>query len=111
LQTANLVQNPHLAKSIADASWGQFCAILSRKAAHAGKRVVAVPPAFTSHACSGCGVVVHQGLSVRWHLCPECGTRLHRELNAALNILRLGRSSGAGQAPQASTWMDTPSVA
>lgn len=104
LQTANMVKNHHLAKSIADAGWSAFLNILAFKAAYAGKQVVAVPPAFTSQACSGCGVLVRKGLSVRWHLCPACGTSLHRDHNAALNILTWGRGqSGAGQALQALT--------
>jgi putative transposase len=112
LQPANMVKNHHLAKSISDAGWSAFLSILAFKAAYAGKRAVSVPAAFTSQACSGCGVLVHKGLSVRWHECPECGTSLHRDHNAALNILRLGRhTSGAGQAPQALTWATGPSVA
>jgi putative transposase len=103
LQTANLLKNHHLAKSIADAGWSTFLSILSFKAACAGRSVVAVPPAYTSQACSGCGVIVCKGLSVRWHLCPECGTSLHRDHNATLNILRLGQKSGLGQSPQALT--------
>jgi putative transposase len=86
LRVANMVRNRHLAKSIADAGWTAFLTILAFKAASAGKQVVAVDPAFTSHLCSGCGVVVHKGLSVRWHACPECGTSLHRDHNAARNI-------------------------
>jgi putative transposase len=45
LQTANMVKNHHLARSISDAGWSQFLNILSAKAAYAGRRVVAVPPA------------------------------------------------------------------
>jgi putative transposase len=112
LQTANMVKNHHLAKSISDAGWSAFLSILSFKAVEAGKTVVAVPPASTSQACSGCGVLVHKGVSVRWHSCPDCGTSLHRDHNAALNIVRLGTErSGAGQAPQASTWSVGASVA
>jgi putative transposase len=92
LQTANMLKNHHLAKSISDAGWGQFLSILSHKAAWAGRRVVAVPPAYTSQTCSGCGVIVAKGLSVRWHMCPDCGTSLHRDHNAAKNIERLGQS-------------------
>jgi putative transposase len=93
LRVRNMVQNHHLAKSISDAGWSAFLAILAFKAASAGKRVQAVNPAFTSQRCSGpeCGVIVQKGLSVRWHQCPECGTSLHRDHNAALNILRLGQ--------------------
>jgi putative transposase len=92
LHTANMLKNHHLAKSIQDASWSQFLGILAYKAACAGRRVVAVTPAFTSQRCSGCGVVVAKGLSVRWHACPDCGTSLHRDHNAARNIERLGQS-------------------
>jgi putative transposase len=92
LQTANMLKNRHLAKSIADAGWSQFLSILNAKAVWAGRRVVAVPPAYTSQTCSGCGVVVWKSLSVRWHSCPDCGTSLHRDHNAAKNIERLGQS-------------------
>jgi hypothetical protein len=113
LLPANMVKNHHLAKSIADAGWSAFLSILSFNAAEAGTTVVAVPAAFTSQVCSGCGVHVHvhKGLSVRWHTCPERGTSLRRAHNAALNILRLGRDQrGAGQTPQALTWAMGPSV-
>jgi putative transposase len=102
LQTANMVRNHHLAKSIQDAGWSAFLAILTYKAACAGRRVIAVPPAYTSQRCSGCGIVVAKGLSVRWHSCPECGTSLHRDHNAARNIERLGQSLQGGVAIVAS---------
>jgi putative transposase len=92
LQSANLVRTHHLAKSISDAGWGAFLTILTHKAACAGRRIVAVNPAYTSQTCSGCGVLVYKGLSVRWHSCPECGTELHRDHNAARNRERLGQS-------------------
>jgi putative transposase len=112
LQVRNMVRNHSLAKSISDAGWSAFLTILSYKAACAGRSEIAVNPAFTSQTCSGCGILVSKGLSVRWHSCPECGTSLHRDHNAALNILTLGREqSGAGQAPQAPTWPNGASVA
>jgi putative transposase len=101
LQTANMVQNHHLAKSVQDAGWSAFLSILRTKAAYAGRRVVTVPSAYISQRCSGpkCGVLVVKGLSVRWHSCPQCGTSLHRDHNVALHILRLGREQErAGQA-------------
>ena len=60
--------------------------ILACKAAYAGKRVEAVPPAYTSQDCSGCGKRVRKSLSVRTHVCPTCGLILDRDENAALNI-------------------------
>ncbi len=92
LRVRNRVQNRSLAKSIADAGWSAFLTILTFKAASAGKRVHAVNPAFTSQTCSGCGVIVSTGLSVRWHRCPDCGASLHPDHTAALNILRLGQT-------------------
>ena len=87
-----MVKNHDLAKSISDAGWSRFLTILlTFKAASAEKRVVAVPPASTSQRCSGCGHLVQKGLSVRWHACPDCGASLHRDQNAALNILRLAQ--------------------
>jgi IS605 OrfB family transposase len=91
LLVRNMVQNHSLAKSIADAGWSAFIALLTFTAESAGKRVQAVNPAYTSQACSGCGVLVSKGLSVRWHEGPDGGTSLHRDHNAALNILRLGQ--------------------
>ncbi len=95
LRVANMVRNHSLAKSISDAGWSAFLSILTFKAASAGKRVQAVHPAFTSQRCSGplCSMMVRKGLSVRWHSCPECGTSLHRDHNAARNILRLGQAT------------------
>jgi putative transposase len=88
LRVANLVRNHHLAKSIADEGWSGFLTILSFKAASSGREVIAVDPAFTSQACSECGVIVQKGPSVRWHICPECGTSLHPDENAARNFQR-----------------------
>jgi putative transposase len=93
-----MLKNHHLAKSIQDAGWSAFLSILSVKAACAGRSVIAVNPAFTSQTCSGCGVMVQKGLSVRWHSCPACATSLHRDQNAAKNRERLGRSLQGGMA-------------
>jgi putative transposase len=95
LRVHNMVKNHTLAKSISNAGWGAFLAILAFKAAGAGKRVQAVEPAYTSQRCSGpkCAEVIWKGLSVRWHECPHCGTSLHRDHNAARNILALGKKS------------------
>jgi putative transposase len=119
LQTANLVKNHHLAKSIQDVGWSAFLTILAFTAAYAGKQAVAMPPAFTSQDCSGilsdgtpCQERVQKALSMRTHLRPRGGLILDRDENAALNIMRLGKKRrGAGRASQARTWADGPSVA
>jgi putative transposase len=89
-------RKPGLNKSIQDAGWHQFLSILAYKAAWAGKRVQAVPPAYTTQDCSGCGERVEKRLSVRTHVCPRCGLMLDRDVNAALNILASGRAGPSG---------------
>jgi len=90
LKVRNMVKNRHLAKSIADAGWRVFVSWLDYLAHVYGKVVVAVPPAYTSQNCAGCGERVKKALSERTHVCPRCGTVLDRDHNAARNILALG---------------------
>lgn len=94
-----------LAKSVNDAGFSQFIAILTFKAAEAGKRVVAVDPSGTSQVCSGCGCEPRERktLSVRTHRCSECGLVIDRDTNAAINILhRVASANMAGAPPSAS---------
>jgi putative transposase len=84
-------QKAGLNKSIQDAGWRQFLSILACKAACAGKRVEAVPPAYTTQDCSGCGERIDKSLSVRTHVCTTCGLILDRDENAARNILWRGQ--------------------
>jgi putative transposase len=88
-----MVHNHCLAKSIHDAAWRQFLAFLVYKAAYAGRRVVQVNPAYTSQDCSRCGHRQKMPLEERVYRCPCCGLVLDRDLNAALNILRVGLHS------------------
>jgi len=98
LQIKNMGKNHHLAKCISDAAWAKFTEYLSYKAESAGKKVVFVNPRNTSQICSGCGETVKKSLSVRVHKCPSCGLILDRDINAAINILRLGTSPGGATA-------------
>ncbi len=70
LQITNMVKNHHLSKSILDAAWSQFLAILEEKAARAGHQVIRVNPRFTTQACSHCGELIQKSLSVRTHCAP-----------------------------------------
>jgi putative transposase len=94
LSVNQLARNHCLAKSIHDVAWSQFASLLSYKAAWAGRKVVAVNPAYTSKDCSSCG---HRKadltLADRTYACPHCGLVLDRDLNAARNIVRLGQQS------------------
>jgi putative transposase len=92
LRIKNMVKNHSLAKSINDASWYQFRIWLEYFGKVFGKITIAVNPAYTSQACSSCGVVVKKTLSTRTHVCG-CGCVLDRDHNAARNILSRGLST------------------
>ncbi|HYT35056.1 MAG TPA: transposase, partial [Ktedonobacteraceae bacterium] len=96
LQIRNMVKNHQLAKSVHDAAWGQFLGWVKSYAMMHGIAVVAVPPAYTSQECSGCGERVQKTLSTRTHVCPRCGLILDRDENAALNILAKGLACTLG---------------
>ena len=93
LAVNRMTHNHYLAKSIRDAAWSQFAALLSYKAAWAGRKYVAVNPAYTSQDCSRCGHRQKLSLSDRIYTCPCCRLVLDRDFNASLNILRLGQQS------------------
>jgi putative transposase len=95
-----------LAKSVHDAGWAQFVAMLEYKAARYGRvfaRVGRFAP--TSQICSACGVLDGpKPLHVRTWTCRHCGTVHDRDLNAAKNIIAAGRAErlnacGAGVRP------------
>lgn len=96
LRVSNMVKNHCLAKSISDASWYLFRQWLEYFALKFDKVAVAVPPHYTSQKCSNCGVIVKKSLSTRTHKCV-CGCKLHRDVNAAVNILNLGKQARDGQ--------------
>lgn len=85
-------QERGVARAIHDAAWGVFIYWLRVKAESAGREVIDVDPRGTSQTCSSCGEIVPKGLEVRVHRCPYCGLVIDRDVNAALNILKLGRS-------------------
>jgi putative transposase len=102
LSVNRMMHNHCLAKSIHDTAWSQFASHLSYKAAWAGRRFVAVNPAYTSQDCSQCG---HRktdlSLADRTYACLCCGIVLDRDLNASLNILGVGLHT-MGLAPRSS---------
>lgn len=121
LQIANLVKRPKpkqdkngtylpngaaakggLNMSIQDAGWGMFMNMVTSKAAEAGRTIVKVNPNYTSQICSQCGTVRKKTLAERWHSC-ECGAEMDRDVNAAINILALGKHTLARKEPTSET--------
>jgi putative transposase len=72
-----------------------------------GKVTVAVPPYNTSQNCSNCGQKVQKSLSTRTHVCLYCGFVEDRDINAAINILKLALSTVGHTGSKA--WGDLPS--
>ena len=106
LNIRGMVRNHNLAKSISDASWGQFIGLVEYKAEEAGRTLIRIPrfeP--SSKKCSECGAINQElRLSDRQWVCQSCGVLHDRDYNAAKNISR------AGQALQEKTYAVTQSV-
>jgi putative transposase len=93
LSVKNMLEQKKYSKSISDAAWSTLIQYMVAKAENAGRTIVAVDPRGTSQRCSQCGADVPKDLSVRIHHCPHCGFKTGRDLNSALEILRLGMQS------------------
>ena len=91
LNIANMMKNHNLAKSIADASWGELIKNTIYKAERAGKYCIKVNPRNTSKTCSYCGnIIEEQSLDDREYHCSRCGLIMDRDDNAAVNVLNAG---------------------
>jgi IS605 OrfB family transposase len=91
LAVKNMVKNHNLARSIMDAGWGSLRRMLEYKAELRGCKIIIAPRFFpSSKTCSCCGVIKDElTLDERVFHCDECGFECDRDLNAALNLLRL----------------------
>ena len=91
LNVNGMIRNHHLARSIADAGWSSFFAMLKTKALSRGKNIIEIgrfDP--SSKMCSKCGYIYDLKLSERTWICPKCGTKHDRELTASINVKKFG---------------------
>lgn len=86
----NQAQKSGLNKSWLDAGFAQFGDILSYIAGKAGGQVIKVKPDYTSQICSNCDEYCPKELKDRIHSCKACGVEMDRDINAAINIKRVG---------------------
>jgi putative transposase len=86
-----------LAKSVNDASWGQFVSFIRYKAESAGCELIEVDPRGTSRECPKCHAIAAKTLAERTHRCP-CGCVLDRDVAAAtiVHYRAFGFVPGAG---------------
>lgn len=90
LNINGMIHNHHLAKHISDASWNSFVKMLEYKVVKNGSTLTKVNPRNTSKICSNCGAIADMPLNKRVYRCDKCGFVCHRDINAAINILKIG---------------------
>ncbi len=92
LNIKGLMKNHKLAKDIADVSWSKFIELLTYKAEWNDKEIVKIDRFFpSSKTCNCCGYINQNlKLDMREWTCPSCNTKLDRDLNASINILKEG---------------------
>ena len=93
-----------MAKSVLDAGWAGFKAMLSWKVRlRSGGMVLEVCEAYTTQACAECGSIAgpkgRAGLNERVWVCGDCGAEHDRDVNAARNILAAGHRRLVGGNP------------
>jgi len=92
LNVKGMVKNHKLSKHISDASWGRFVTMLTYKAEWNDKKIIKINRFYpSSKTCNCCGYINQNlTLDVREWTCPSCNTKLDRDLNASINILKEG---------------------
>lgn len=92
LNVAGMVKNHSLARSVSDASLGEFRRQLEYKTARNGVTLRVVDRWYpSSKTCSNCGTVKAKlSLSERVYRCDVCGLSMDRDLNAAINLMVAG---------------------
>ena len=95
LNVVGMLQNRHLSKAIADASFAELRRQLGYKCAWNGINLVVADRFYpSSKICSSCGVKKPLlKLSERTFVCKSCGAVIDRDFNASLNLAKLGSNS------------------
>ena len=88
LNLIGMMRFSHNAKNYLDASWSTFVKRLEEKAKHNNCIVIEADRFYpSSKTCNQCGYINKElTLKDRKWICPECGTEIIRDQNAALNL-------------------------
>ena len=94
LSTKNMMKNHKLAKSVSDVSFAKFNEILEYKARYNGVSIHRADRFYpSSKTCSHCGSIKSKlSLSQRVYVCDACGFTIDRDLNASINLAKLGQA-------------------
>lgn len=92
LNASGMLSNHHLAKAISDTSFSMFRSMLEYKCNWYDKKLIVINRFYpSSKTCSKCGWKKDDlTLSDRLFKCKNCGIEINRDLNAAINIQRVG---------------------
>lgn len=87
-----------MARKAADAAIGAIKRELIERSKRAGRKVVLVPPAYTTMTCSECGTRTKERIELgqRVFRCERCGYTACRDRNAARTILATAERDRAG---------------
>ena len=100
LETLNLKgMQKFWGRKINDLGFYGFVQILKYEALKNGASIIEIPKFYpSSQTCSECGYKNPEvkDLRVRLWKCPSCGTEHDRDINAAINIMRVGASTLRG---------------
>ena len=93
LNIKGMLKNHKLAKAISSVSWSKFFSLLEYKCKLNNCQLIKVDTFYpSSKTCNNCGHInKNLALNDREWVCPNCGTKIPRDYNAAKNILQKGK--------------------
>ena len=94
LNVKGMMKNRHLSKAVAQQSFHEFYRQMQYKCEWKNITLVTADRFYpSSKTCNQCGAVKKDlRLSDRVFICPECGMEIDRDLNAAINLVKLAEA-------------------
>ena len=99
LSSKNMLQNKKLSRAIHEAAWSTLTGMVAYKSSFAGRTYHRISRFYpSSKTCSSCDYKLEKlDLGTREWTCPNCGSFHDRDINAAINILRVGQNDCYGE--------------